>query len=292
MNLSEVRERLLGRVGPYADAREATDALDNVKLWIDTLRADQQHEACAALVALVPDDQIEVATGAILALDFCKDQLDVEQLCKLFHDAELSLRRRPVGFAAVAFGTLGEELFSRLAQACGSDDARKLEQLLLRPVWREQASSLLGMLAARHAEIVLYHARQLLTHDDVAILLRLPSQWERIAVATALRPWSEPAIEKLLTLAQWKKLPPLDLAALVRVMRDDYPALTQPSGLAGERIWWIIGGKSHENTVWETTDGTLAFELHLPGHACLSQTRLLSFSEMHAFRTRRQLPAT
>lgn len=291
MNPSEVRERLLGRAGPYADVREATDALDNVKLWISTLGTDEKRDAASALLSLAADDQIEVATGAILSLDLLKDHLDVDRLIRLFRDAENSLRRKPLGFAAITFGTLGEELFARLSAACGHDRSRELESILLQPVWREQASMLLGMLAARHPEVVLYHARQFLTHHDSPILLRLPSQWERIAVATALRPWSEASIEKLLSLAKWKKLPPLDLEALVRVMRDDYPALTRPGGLGDDRIWWIIGGSPHECTIWETTDGTLAIETFLPGPGYTSRARVLNFAESHAFRTSRQLPS-
>ncbi|MBL8891600.1 MAG: hypothetical protein JNL67_16590 [Planctomycetaceae bacterium] len=285
----QVRRRLLGLEGPYVDPRVGIDPLDNFKLWVEDLSRSEQRLAFDALLECALDLDIQVATGAILALDLVGGAFDHQRVIELLKNYSSELQRSPRGFSAAYLMTLFEELFSRLARCCPSDRVSELELLLKAASPPTRRSTLLASLAERFPQIVVYYARQYLVHDDVQVLAALPEQWQRVAVAGALRPWTNSAINRVEQLWQIRKLNSNDTLAITSVMLDQYPRLTRPPGLTDQRHWWIIAANPHVWTVWEAEDGTLALETPRPGGGFASDSRLMSPQQQAQFRERRSI---
>ena len=76
--------------------------------------------------------------------------------------------------------------------------------------------------------------------------------------------------------AQMRGWPPGDTAALQAVMRDDYPALTAPSGIGGDDRWWIEAGSPYGPVVWRSRSGAVALEVLLDGPSLTLVSRVLS----------------
>jgi hypothetical protein len=279
-----IRRQLLGLEGPYADPRSAIDPLDNFKLWIVELAHAEQRLAFESLMECAIDADIQVATGAILALDFLAGTFDSTRVVSLLTEHASALQRAPQGFAAAYCVTLFEELFDRLVQYAPVDLAPRLESLMVSSLPPTRRSTLLVSLATRFPQLVVYHARQCLDPHDVQVLAALPEHWQRIAVAGALRPWTKAAIARVEPLWQIRKVNPSDAQAIIRVMLDQSPLLTHPPGLTDPRRWWIIAAEPYGWTVWEAEDGRLALETMRPGPSFTSDTRYMTPQQESRFR--------
>ena len=284
-----LRKRLLGLEGPYADIRVATDQLDNVKLWLQGLADSEKVDAFRNLVRLINDDNIEVATAAVLSLDYVLEHFDSTAATDVLLKNDVRLYRPPIRFGATTFGTILEEFFSRICKASIRIERNCLEELLLRIKDPVLQTSLFSFLAPNYASIVVYHAHRMLDHRNATVIAGLLNHWERIAVATALRPWPQQAVDRVKHLLQIKDANEKDIEAIISVMLDEAPLLTHPEGLIDRRRWWMIAGEPYNWTVWETGDGNLACEVLQPGLALQSTSRLLSEAEAMEFRQSRKL---
>ncbi len=284
-----LRRRLLGLQGPYADIREATDQLDNVKLWINGLEESDRKAAFSDLHRLIIDDNLEIATVAVLSLDFVSEYFDSEAAAFMLLENDARLYRQPLRMGATTFKTILQEYFSRVCKYCTGISHRCLEDFLLRTAEPLLRSSLLSFLAPNYSSLVVYHAHRMLDYQDAQVIAALPNHWGRIAVATALRPWPLDAVDRVKSLLRIRKFNEHDTEAIVKVMADDAPRLTHPAGLKDSRRWWIIAGEPYSWTMWETNDGELAFEVLHPGPGFQSTSRILSPSEAIAFRQNRSL---
>ena len=291
MLMDLLRRRLLGKEGPYADIRNATDQLDNVKLWVSELNDSQKTDAFHQLLGLLLDDDIEIATAAILSLDFVSKCFDREAELRVLSEIDSRLLRAPYRFSSVSYDTLFEEYFSRLCRFSPRIETRVLEQVLRNSETGLQGS-LLCMLAPNYSSIVVYHARRMLSHQNAQVIAAIPHHAERVAVATTLRPWPTDAIERVKTLLRIRKTESKDVDAIVRTMSDTDQRLTHPSRLDDDRQWWIIAIEPWKWTMWETHDDSLAFQWLHPGPAFTESSRILSPSEAREFRENRSIPVT
>lgn len=290
--MDSLRRRLLGKEGPYADVRYAADQIDNVKLWVIELDDSQKSDAFHHLLGLMLDDDVEVATAAVLSLDLFAKQFENEVALKVLSENDPRLFRVPYRFSSVSFGTLLEEYFSRLCRYKLDIESCTLEQVLLRTSEARLRTSLLCMLSRNYSSIVVYHARRMLDHQNVQVIAAIPDHAKRIGVATALRPWPTNAIERVKALLGIRKSDSKDIDAIVRTMSDTDQRLTHPIGLIDDRHWWIIAVEPWKWTMWETEDGSLAFQWLHPGLAFEESSRILSTSEALEFRTSRSIPVT
>ena len=292
MRMDSLRRRLLGKEGPYADVRYATDQLDNVKLWVTGLEDSQKTDVFRQLLNLMLDDDMEVATAAVLSLDFVSQYFDHEAALRVLSENDGRLLRAPYRFSSISYGTLLEEYFSRFCRFCTEIESGPLEQVLFRTSEVSLRVSLLCMLAPNYSSIVVYHAQRMLNHQNAQVIAAIPNHAERVAVATALRPWPISAIERVTTLLKLRKIDGNDIDAIVRTMSDTDLRLTHPIGLVDDRRWWIIAVEPWKWTMWETEDGSLAFQWLQPGLAFEESSRVLSASEAVEFRTSRSVPVT
>jgi hypothetical protein len=138
----------------------------------------------------------------------------------------------------------------------------------------EARRSLLIELAARRPDLVLRRATDWLADGDTDVLVRLPEHWLRLAVAGALRPWSQGSIDAVIT-AVGDDIG--EGTPLARVMADDYPALTRPSGLEeGDHRWHVIATEPWEWSLWRDDHGRHALEVvKSSGHADLFLSELV-----------------
>ena len=287
-----LRRRLLGKEGPYADVRYATDQLDNVRLWVSALNDSQKADLFHQLLSLMLGDDIEAATAAVLSLDLVSKQFDREAALRVLSENDSRLLRAPYRFGSVLFGTLLEEYFSRLCRFSLEIEYGVLEQVLHRNSESGLQASLLCMLAPNYSSIVVYHARRMLNHQNAQVIAAIPKHAERVAVATALRPWPTDVIERVKTLLRIRKIDSKDIDAIARTMSNTDPRLTCPSGLDDGREWWIIAVEPWKWTIWETLDGSLTFQWLHPGPAYTESSRVLSDSEAQQFRMNRSIPVT
>jgi hypothetical protein len=288
--MDSLRRRLVGQEGPYEDIRHAIDQLDNVKVWVSELDDSQKTDAFRQLLDLMLDDNVEVATAAVLSLDFLPEHFDREAALRVLSENDDRLLRAPYRFSSISFGTLLEEYFSRLSRFCTEIESSLLEQVLLRTSEPSLRSSLLCMMAPNYTSILVYHARRVLNHQNAQVIAAIPNHAERVAVATALRPWPIKAIERVTTLLKIRKIDSRDIDAIVRTMSDADLRLTHPIGLVDDRRWWIIAVEPWKWTMWETEDSSLAFQWLHPGLAFKESSRVLSASEALKFRTSRSVP--
>ena len=284
-----LRRRLLGMEGPYADIREATDQLDHVKLWINGLEESDRKAAFCDLHRLIIDDNLEIATVAVLSLDFVSEYFDSKAAVLVLTENDNRLYRKPIRLGATTFETILQEYFSRVCKYCKGINQRCLEDFLLRTADPLLRSSLLSFLAPNYSPLVVYYAHRMLDYQNAQVIAALPNHWERIAVATALRPWPLDAIDRVKSLLRIRKSNEHDTEAIVKVMADDAPRLTHPAGLKDSRRWWIIAGEPYSWTMWETNDGDLTIEVLQTGPGFQSTTRILRPSEAIAFRQNRSL---
>lgn len=271
-----VRQVLLGLHGPYADPRVALDALDNVATLATELDLDGLVDLAAVMVDLTADFDIVVATGAVLALDVLHrsrsdladlaDRLTdlVERMVDLVLGGDDSLDRPPTGFNRTTRPTLRAELAVAAAQWGSPAAVPALTMLVDRsPTVGVARVDLVAALTERLPALVVAHAHEWLGPDDSAVLARLRDHHRRLAVATAIRPWSERAIQAIESAGQWQKWHEAELDAIVRVMRDEAPELTAPSGVGdaarGGR-WWIVADHPWDWTLWRCDDGTAVLE--------------------------------
>jgi hypothetical protein len=285
-----LRKRLLGKEGPYADVREATDQLDNVKLWVSELNESQRSDLFHHLLSLMLDDDIEVATAAVLSLDFVSKHFDCEAASVVLSRNDSRLYRAPYRFSRISFGTILEEYFARLSRFSPELKSGLIEQVLRRNEDSGLRTSLLCMLAQNYPSTVVYFAREMLNHQNAQVIAAIPNHAERVAVATSLRPWPADAIERVTTLLRIRKVDSQDIDAIVRTMSDTDQRLTCPAGLKDDRQWWIVAVKPWKWTMWETQDGSLAFQWISPGMSYAESSRILSASEANEFRISRSVP--
>ena len=285
-----LRKRLLGKEGPYADVRDATDQLDNVKLWVSELNESQKSDLCHQLLSLMLDDDIEVATAAALSLDFVSKHIDCKAASSVLSENDGRLYRAPYRFSRISFSTILEEYFSRLSRCSPDLEPGLMEQVLRGTADSGLRASLLSMMAQNYSSIVVYFAREMLNHQNAQVIAAIPNHAERVAVATSLRPWPAEAIERVITLLRIRKVDSQDIDAIVRAMSDTDQRLTCPTGLNDDRKWWIIAVKPWKWTMWETQDGSLAFQWVSPGLSYAESSRILSDAEAAEFRVSRSVP--
>jgi hypothetical protein len=284
-----LRKRLLGTEGPYADIRESIDQLDNVKLWIRGLDASAKLQTFQCLLPLVIDENVELATAAVLSLDYVSEHFDSKLALEILEENNAGLYRSPIRLNGASFGTILEELFFRLCKYCIGIERKWIEQFLLQTKDPTLRDSLFCFLVPNYPTTVVYYAHRMLNHQNTHVIVGLSNHWERVAVATALRPWPAEAIERVRHGLTMKKTNGLDIEAIVRVMRDDDELLTCPSGLQDSRRWWMIAGEPYRWTMWETTDGSLACEVLQSGPAFSSTSRILSEWEVIHFHKHRAI---
>ena len=285
--MDALRKRLLGLEGPYADIRNAIDALDNVKLWAQSLNGPQRRDLFIDLLSLLNDDDLEVATAAVLAMDFVGDEFDSKCACTVLQNDLAKLTRAPIRLQTATHGSILEEFFSRLCKNCPNLEKRYLEDFLINRSPQELRNSLYTFLMPNYAPLAVYHAHRFLTHENAHVIASLPLHWQRIAIASALRPYPITAIERVTKLLRLKNANAKDIDAIANVMSDHAPKLTHPTGLIDSRKWWIIATEPYHWTLWETEDNTTAVEVHLPGIEYQSTSRTLREPEATTFRAQR-----
>lgn len=213
-----VRRVLLGLEGPYADPRVATDALDNVDVLVASLPSGGRAVLAGSLLLLVLDDDSVVATGAVLALDRVRDEVDVDEIARLVGAPIAALDRPPLGFASARWPTLRGELAVLLARSLAVGDARHAEALLAAPPEGVGRDELVGELARRVPALVVTHATSWVGPDDSGVLVALASLADRLAVARAVRRWTPAAVDRVRSAAAWRHWTDADLDALVAAM--------------------------------------------------------------------------
>lgn len=266
-SVNHLREMILGRSGPYADPRDAIDSLDNIQFWLSQSDVATQETAARSLLHLAYDDDILVATGAVLALDFIPPKSDQANVLKrLVLEAE-NLARTPHGFRRDALSSLGSQIARFVARTSTVVSPPLWIQCLELPFIKPDAPALLALIAGYQPHFVLHVARRYLTPEHTAVLIQLPKHWMRIALATQFAPWPQSSLEVMAKGARWLKWDVNDWSALEKVMRDQYPILTHPPGLPRDKRWWMIDGDGAEWTVWESIDGEYCIEVLQPGYA-------------------------
>lgn len=282
---AHVRRVLQGFEGPYADPRVATDALDNLAVWIEELTPEQRTTLAATLLTLTLDDDPIVATGAVLALRPLVEHVDAST-ADLAADTlnAMALDRSPVGFSGASAPTLRAELAVVIAPALARHHPDQARQLLDRPPAGVGRGELGMAIAPTAPDLLVEHATEWFGHDDIGVVVRLPRHWHRIAVAGALGPWPAAAHAAVDGAARWQGWVDGDTEALHRAMTGSDPHLNRPDGIDDDRRWRIIGGTPHGWTLWRADDGTMVLETLDPGPAWTTTTRPLTPDEAQAVR--------
>lgn len=218
LNPPQVREVLLGRRGPWADPRTATDTLDNLRLLVDELDAAQRTTLADSLVALIGDDDLTVATGAVLGAAFVGPHLRVSALAELMAEPLSNLDRAPTGFTAAQYPSVRAEGVAVACRWAGPDMAATVGRWMADPPAGLARSTVLMLTADRFPAPILANARAWLTAADTGVLIRLPSHWHRTALAEALRPWDDAALQRVRTGARVHHWHETDIEALIEVM--------------------------------------------------------------------------
>jgi hypothetical protein len=122
---------------------------------------------------------------------------------------------------------------------------------------------LVAALADRLPALVVAEAHDWVEPSDSAVVARLGHHHQRLAVATAVRPWAEQAVGAVELAGSWQRWHEAEIDALVRVMRDEAPELTAPTGvgdvdLAGR--WWIVAERTWDWALWRCDDGRAVIE--------------------------------
>lgn len=285
-NVAHVRRVLLGLEGPYADPRVATDALDNLAVWIEELGPEQRTGLAGTLLTLTLDEEPIVATGAVLGLRSLSEHVDAPTALRAA-DALTSAAfdRSPIGFAGASAPTLRAELAVSMAPTIARHHPARARRLLDEPPNGVRRGELGMAIAPTAPDLVVEHATAWFGHDDIGVVVRLPLHWHRIAVAGALGPWPDQAHTAVDCVAAWQGWAAGDTEALHRAMTGADPHLNRPDGIKDDR-WRIIGGTPYGWTLWRADDGTLAYEVLDPGPAWTTTTRVLTPEETEAVRTR------
>lgn len=270
---SEVRHLLLGRLGPYGDPRASVDALDDVEAWVAGLDVDGSVSLAAALVELATDADPEVATGAVLALDVVRRRhaglahrfaLVASRMIDLVLAEDAALDRAPTGFRAASHPTLRAELAAVASAFASPEVAPAATELIDRaPELGLARVDLVAALAEPMPALVVARARSWVGPADSAVVARLRAHHQRIAVATAVRPWDDQAIRAVEQAGSWQRWHEAEVAAVLRVMRDEAPELTAPSGVGEVDLsgrWWIQAERPWDWTLWRGDDGRAVIE--------------------------------
>lgn len=281
---SHLREMILGHCGPYADPRNAIDSLDNIQFWLTRCDAPTQATALHSLLRLANDDAIQVATGAVLALDYLRPACEQSNvLNRIVFDPE-KLTRKPYGFQRDALSSLGSQLARFVARTTHTVCPRLWIQCLELPFIKPDAPALLALIASKQPNFVLHVARHYLTPEHTAVIIQLPKHWMRIALATQFAPWPQSSLDVMAKAARWLKWDDNDWSALEKVMQDQYPILTHPPGLPRDKRWWMIDGDGAEWTVWESVDGEYCIEVLQPGYAYKFQSFPITSQLVHTLK--------
>lgn len=266
-SINHLREMILGRSGPYADPRDAIDSLDNIQFWLSQCDAPTHQTALQSLLHLAKDDDIHIATGAVLSLDFIRPASFQPQILTGIINDTTNLDRQPQGFRRDALSSIGSQLARFVARTSNATSPKLWLQCLELSFIKPDVPALLTLIAGHQPNFVLHVARRYLTPEHTAVLIQLPKHWMRIALATQFAPWPQSSLEVMAKAARWLKWDVNDWSALEKVMRDQYPILTHPPGLPRDKRWWMIDGDGAEWTVWESVDGEYCIEVLQPGYA-------------------------
>jgi len=285
-DIVHVRRVILGLEGPYADPRVATDALDNLEVWIDQLDHTQRSALADTLLTLSLDDDPCVATGAVLGLRPVAPHITATTARRAIDElGSPMLDRSPTGFLGTSAPSLRGELVLAVAPAVARHHPATARRLLDQPPTGVGRGELGMAIAPAAPDLLMEHAERWFGHDDIGVVLRLPFHFQRIAVAGALGPWPDDAHEAVDSAARWQHWADGDTAAVHRAMSGDDPFLNRPGGIeGGHGRWRIIGGTSHGWTLWLADDGVMAYETLDPGPAWTTTTRLLTADETAAVR--------
>ena len=262
-----LREMILGRSGPYADPRDAIDALDNVYFWLSQCDQSLQQTALRSLLQLSRDPDITVATGAVLSLDCFTSITNQPPVLQDLIDRPEMLHRQLEGFRRDGLGSLGSQIARFVARTSNNENNSQWLRTFQLPFILPDIPSLLTHLALHRPHFVLHVARRYLSPKHTSVLIQLPRHWMRIALATQFNPWPQTSIEIIAKASQWLKWDINDWAALERVLRDDYPILTHPPGTPRNKRWWMVDGDGAEWTLWESMDQEYCIEVLQPGYA-------------------------
>lgn len=276
---------LLGRSGPYADIRVATDALDNLAVLVDELDDDDRRRLAATLLHLTADPDVIVATGAVIGLDRVRDQTDPDAALDAVTSTERGLDRAPLGFTSARYPSLRVELMVRAARIAGPEQSGRFAAVLDGLGDEPDRGAVVAELAPRLPDLVLRRLRDWCTSDDVAVLTSLPTHWHRVAAAGALVPWPAEANAAVEQAGRWRDWVDADTVALERAMTGADPILNLPEGLDDPRRWWIIDGEPWNWAAWQADDGALALEVLRSGWSTTATTRVLTEAEAAAYLT-------
>jgi hypothetical protein len=175
-----------------------------------------------------------------------------------------------------------DEAFMRLCQQCKGIDSKVIEDLWSTDFTYAQQSSAMFYFAESFPELVVYHAAKSLVHGDVHILCALKNQFDRIAVAGALRVWPAKALADAEKYMKARRVAAKDIAVVLSVMKDACHELTNPRGAHDGEKWWIVGGRANEWAIWESSSSAMILETRV---AETFKTRLLTSDEMRRFKS-------
>lgn len=122
---------------------------------------------------------------------------------------------------------------------------------------------LVSLLAERVPALLVAHARAWVQPGDGVVIVRLDAHHHRVAVAGAVRPWERAAVHDVEIAAEHAGWHHAEVDAVIRVMRDDAPELTHPSGVGDVDLsgrWRIVAERPWDWTLWQRDDGTCILE--------------------------------
>lgn len=287
--VERVRVCLLGRGGPYAHARDAVDALDNLAEWRAQLDDDGRRRMASALCELLGDTDVVVRTGATLGLSSLTAAVDPDTVLAAITQHGGLLDQPPQGFAAAWKPTILAEAALVVAATALPHHAPVLETWLDAPPGGVTRDQLGAELAPRLPILLLWEPRRWFDTRHTGVLVRFPHHWQRRSFALALAPWSITAEERVRIAARTLGWADGDLAPLLEAMSGRYVPGSRPEGLSapspsGGR-WWIVDETPYDWSLWRHEHGSVALEVLLPGWGMTCRSRLLNDNEVATYRS-------